>query len=247
MIKYRFVFTLLLWSMVSPLLAADTVSVSPADSKVLNDLAVTLKKYQIHAQSVRLLSPHLAEIETGSGSDTIYMTTDGKHIVVGSVIEVRNGKGVNLKNERTAKNVMKLVEDGNSITYKAAKEKAQIVVFTDITCGYCRKLHSEIPALNAMGITVHYLAYPRNGSPSAVATEMQKAWCSQSPQKALSSLFDGQPLPASKGKCKDTEVQTGYDFGQSQSFTGTPMLLLGSDLEPGFATAEEIGAKLGIR
>lgn len=245
MFKLRLAVISLLWSIAWPLLAEPQNPVSPADTKVLNHLAMALKKYQIDAKSVSLLSPHLAEIETGS--DIIYITTDGKHILAGSVIEVRNGKGVNLKNERTAKDIMKLVDDGNAITYAAAKEKAQIVVFTDISCGYCRKLHAEIPALNAMGITVHYLAYPRNGSPSAVATEMQKAWCSKSPQKALSSLFDGQPLPASKGKCKGTEVQTGYDFGQSQSFTGTPMLLLGSDLEPGFATAEEIGAKVGIR
>lgn len=245
MFKLRLAVILLLWSIASPLLAGLQNPVSPADSKVLKHLAIALKKYQIDAKSVSLLSPHLAEIETAS--DTIYITTDGKHILAGTVIEVRNGKGVNLKNERTAKDVMKLVDDGNAITYAAAKEKAQIVVFTDISCGYCRKFHAEIPALNAMGITVHYLAYPRNGSPSAVATEMQNAWCSKSPQKALSSLFDGQPITPSKGKCRGTEVQTGYDFGQIQSFTGTPLLLIGSELEPGFVTADKIGDKLGIR
>lgn len=245
MFKLRLAVILLLWSIASPLLAGPQNPVSPADSKVLSNLEVALKNYHIPTRSIRLLSPHLAEVETET--DTIYITTDSKHIVVGSVIEVRDGKGVDLKNERIAKSVMKLVADGNAITYAAAKEKAQIVVFTDISCGYCRKLHAEIPALNAMGITVHYLAYPRNGSPSAVATEMQKAWCSKSPQKALSSLFDGQPITPSKGKCRGTEVQTGYDFGQIQSFTGTPLLLVGSELEPGFATADEIGDKLGIK
>ena len=245
MFKFRLAVILLLWSIASPLLAEPQNPVSPADSKVLSNLEVALKNYHIPTRSIRLLSPHLAEVETDT--DTIYITTDSKHIVVGSVIEVRNGKGVDLKNERIAKSVMKLVADGNAITYAAAKEKSQIVAFTDISCSYCQKLHAEIPALNARGITVHYLAYPRNGSPSAIATEMQKAWCSASPQQALSKLFDGQPLPASKGKCKGTEVQTGYDFGQGQSFTGTPTLLIGSELTPGFVTTDEIAAKLGIK
>ena len=30
------------------------------------------------------------------------------------------------------------------ITYAAEDEKVEVYVFTDITCGYCRKLHRHI-------------------------------------------------------------------------------------------------------
>lgn len=49
------------------------------------------------------------------------------------------------------------------IVYKAPDEKHVITVFTDITCGYCHKLHEEMKDYNALGITVRYLAFPRQG------------------------------------------------------------------------------------
>lgn len=49
------------------------------------------------------------------------------------------------------------------IVYKAPEEKHVITVFTDITCGYCRKLHEQMKDYNALGITVRYLAFPRQG------------------------------------------------------------------------------------
>ena len=44
------------------------------------------------------------------------------------------------------------------IVYKAPKEQHVITVFTDITCGYCHKLHEQMSDYNALGITVRYLA-----------------------------------------------------------------------------------------
>ena len=41
----------------------------------------------------------------------------------------------------------------------AGQTKAIINVFTDVDCGYCRKLHNEVPQLNAMGIEVRYLLF----------------------------------------------------------------------------------------
>lgn len=50
------------------------------------------------------------------------------------------------------------------IVYKAPKEQHVITVFTDITCGYCHKLHEQMSDYNALGITVRYLAFPRQWS-----------------------------------------------------------------------------------
>ena len=57
------------------------------------------------------------------------------------------------------------LDDSEMLVFSPAAEniKATITVFTDIDCGYCRKLHQEVPALNDMGVAVRYLAYPRAG------------------------------------------------------------------------------------
>ncbi len=46
---------------------------------------------------------------------------------------------------------------------QGAEEKHVITVFTDITCGYCHKLHQQMKEYNDLGITVRYLAFPRQG------------------------------------------------------------------------------------
>lgn len=54
------------------------------------------------------------------------------------------------------------------IIFKAPQEKYVVTVFTDISCGYCKKLHESVDELNRQGVTVRYLAYPRQGADSDV-------------------------------------------------------------------------------
>jgi len=67
------------------------------------------------------------------------------------------------------------------IEYKADNEKYAVTVFTDITCGYCVRLHQEMKEYNKRGITVRYLAFPRQGPSGQVADNMAKIWCAADP------------------------------------------------------------------
>ena len=57
------------------------------------------------------------------------------------------------------------IDPANEIIFapKDAAVKHRVTIFTDIDCGYCRKFHREIEAVNALGIEVRYVAYPRTG------------------------------------------------------------------------------------
>ncbi|WP_414736189.1 thioredoxin fold domain-containing protein [Halomonas elongata] len=68
-----------------------------------------------------------------------------------------------------------------------------MTVFTDISCPYCQQLHQDIPQLNAAGITVHYLPYPRQGLSSAVAQRMASIWCSKYPRHAMDKAWVMKP------------------------------------------------------
>lgn len=70
------------------------------------------------------------------------------------------------------------------IVYKAPKEQHVITVFTDITCGYCHKLHEQMSDYNALGITVRYLAFPRRGLQSRGAGHEGHLVCERSQQSA---------------------------------------------------------------
>jgi thiol:disulfide interchange protein DsbC len=50
-------------------------------------------------------------------------------------------------------------------------------VFTDIDCGYCRKLHAQIGEYMKEGISVEYLFFPRAGLNSESYTKAVNVWC----------------------------------------------------------------------
>ncbi|MFL9802075.1 thioredoxin fold domain-containing protein [Vibrio cyclitrophicus] len=57
---------------------------------------------------------------------------------------------------------------------KAKNEKHVVTIFTDVDCGYCRKLHQQMDDYNDLGITVRYLGLSScAGIPSVNADEME--------------------------------------------------------------------------
>src|SRR5690606_39977911 len=60
----------------------------------------------------------------------------------------------------------KLDERDMIIFGPASAPQHTITVFTDVDCGYCRKLHSEIDQLTKLGVRVRNMAYPRSGPDS---------------------------------------------------------------------------------
>ena len=105
----------------------------------------------------------------------------------------------------------------------AGKVKATVTVFTDIDCGYCRKLHQEVPELNRLGIAVRYLAYPRAGIDSDSYNKIVSAWCSNDPLGALTKAKRGEAIPTRK--C-DNPVARQYALGSEVGVTGTPTVQL---------------------
>ena len=77
----------------------------------------------------------------------------------------------------------------NMIIFKPEGDSRAIMnVFTDVDCSYCRKFHREVPELNAMGIEVRYLAFPRAGIPSGSYNKIAKAWCAEDKQDTLTKV-----------------------------------------------------------
>src|SRR5262249_38516615 len=122
--------------------------------------------------------------------------------------------------------------------------KAVITVFTDVDCGYCRKLHLEVPAMNKMGVEVRYLAYPRSGVGSPSYDKLVTAWCSANRQDAITRLKRGEELPQ---KPCETPVAHEKELGQVGGLPGTPGIVLEDGrMLPGYMTADELGHLLGI-
>ena len=132
------------------------------------------------------------------------------------------------------------------IVFKPQGEtKAIINVFTDIDCGYCRKLHKEVPMLNAMGVEVRYLAYPRAGVESDSYSKIATAWCAEDPNQALTDFKTGKN--PSFAVCDDNPVASQFALGGSIGVNGTPAtVLMDGTLLPGYRTAADFAQLLGL-
>ena len=128
------------------------------------------------------------------------------------------------------------------IVYKAAQEKHVITVFTDITCGYCHKLHEEMKDYNALGITVRYLAFPRAGVQSQPEQDMKAIWCAKDRNKAFDDAMNGKGVkPAS---C-DIDIANHYALGVQFGVSGTPAIVLSNGyVVPGYQGPKEMKAFL---
>jgi thiol:disulfide interchange protein DsbC len=94
-------------------------------------------------------------------------------------------------------------------------------VFTDVDCGYCRKLHSQIAEYNRLGIRVRYAFYPRTGPGTESWHKAEAVWCSVDRQAALTLAKAGKEVPA-KPTCGTTPVAHTYELGQELGMRGTP-------------------------
>lgn len=177
--------------------------------------------------------------EVTIGPHVVYMTADGRYLLRGDLIEVANHHDLTESGRRAARlAAVERVGEKNMIVFGPRDAKHTLNVFTDVTCPYCRLLDNEVPQLNAAGIKVRYLAFPRAGIPSAGYDEMVAVWCASDPRKAFSDAKAGRAVPPRK--C-DNPVREEYQLGQVLGVNGTPTLILDDgELIPGYLPAADL-------
>jgi len=126
----------------------------------------------------------------------------------------------------------------NMIVFKPKISKYKVFVFTDIDCGYCRKLHSEIDQYLAQGITVQYLFFPRAGKDSDSYNKAVSVWCADDRNAALTAAKKDQKVPA---KTCDNPVDEHMQLGADFDVKGTPLIVTEKgNLYPGYLPAKQL-------
>ncbi|WLI76681.1 bifunctional protein-disulfide isomerase/oxidoreductase DsbC [Kosakonia sp. H02] len=218
------------------LLAAAFTGAAQAD-----DASIKQSLAKLGVQSSEILPAPVTGMKAVlTNSGVLYVTEDGKHIIQGPMYDVSGAHPVNVTTKMLLPHLNALEKE--MIVYKAPQEKHVITVFTDITCGYCQKLHSEMADYNALGITVRYLAFPRQGVPSEVEKQMKAIWCAKDPKQAFDDAMAGKGVkPAS---C-DIDIANHYALGVQFGVNGTPAIVLNDGyLVPGYQAPSEMKAFL---
>lgn len=222
-------------------------AVSPQQAETLKT-AIKKARPNIAVGDIRATAvPGLFEVDLGK--DTVYMPADGKYLISGTMYRVEANRFVNIADERLqpvrAQKLSTVKRDDMIIYSPKGKAKSYVTVFTDIDCGFCRKLHKEVPTLNEMGIEVRYLAFPRAGYPSPSADKLATAWCSDNPRETLTQLKSG--VSVATKTCAHNPVEAQFKLGNELGVNGTPALFKpNGEILPGYMPAAELAAALGV-
>lgn len=175
------------------------------------------------------------------GGRQLYASADGQFIIQGYLFQFKDGQALNLTEQAQSQSVAAAIDAiplKQMVIFAPEKPKTHITVFTDTDCGYCQKLHSEVPELNRLGVEVRYMAFPRQGMGSHGANTLTSVWCAKDPQEAMNKAKARQELPAAT--C-DNPIAEQYELGQLIGVQGTPAIVLADgQMIPGYQPAPQL-------
>lgn len=183
-----------------------------------------------------------------AGGQKLYVSESGDYLLAGELYKVTDAGLVNLtqqtENENRAEKIA-AIDESDMVIFTPKKPLVTITVFTDSDCGYCRKLHGDVPRLNDMGIAVRYLAFPRAGVDSPTYNQMVSAWCADDKLDAMNKLKSGKKLPV---ETCENPIEEQYRLGRALGVRGTPALVLEDGrLLPGYLEPARMAQAVGLR
>ena len=223
--------------------AAPAASTSPSDkgpSGKADPRAVIVKKIDgIKLEDVRL-TPVSGVYEVTHGADISYLSSDGRYAILGDMVDL--DADANLSEDRRRGIRARLIEtvpENEMLVFSPKDPKYTITVFTDIDCGYCRRMHSQVAEYNKLGIRVRYMFFPRSGPDTESWHKAESVWCASNRNDALTRAKNGENIKSPK--CPTEIIKRDYELGTKLAVTGTPAIFLSSgEMLAGYAPPNEL-------
>ncbi len=181
--------------------------------------------------------PGLSEVVYGA--EVYYITDDGRYFFNGSIVDLKAGKNITEDKRATGRlSVVSSVDESSMLIYSPEKVKHSITVFTDIDCTYCRRMHREMGELNAAGIEIRYLFFPRAGKGSKSYYKAVSVWCADDRHQAMDEAKAGKNPPR---KSCENPVDEHMALVERLGITGTPtMIMVDGTVIPGYVPAARL-------
>lgn len=208
-----------------------------ADEKTIRE-ALTKSMPTIQIDSVQ---PSVIKgiFEVMIGGNMVYVTDDGKYLLQGRLIDTQTR--TDLTEEKLGgarKSALEKLGQDKMIVFKPKIHTYTVSIFTDIDCGYCRKLHSELDSYLAEGIQIQYLFYPRAGKGSESYNKAVSVWCAKDRNAALTTAKKDQKIEA---KTCANPVDEHMALAAEFDVKGTPMIVTEKGtIYPGYLPAKQL-------
>jgi thiol:disulfide interchange protein DsbC len=183
-------------------------------------------------------------MEATLGGQIIYFSDDGKYLLQGALVETATRRNLTEDAQAVVRlTELKSIQKKDMIIFPAKGAPKHVVkVFTDIDCGYCRKMHNEMKQYNDLGIEVQYLFFPRAGIPSESSRKAIAVFCAKDQRKAMTDAKNN--IDPGNATCVNP-IESDYNMGQRMGVNGTPaMLLEDGTMMPGYLPAAQLLVEL---
>ncbi|NBS16457.1 MAG: DsbC family protein [Gammaproteobacteria bacterium] len=226
--------SLLLGAFIGLLLTTGWVQADPKAVEAALKLALPTLKADSVAES-----PIKGVYEVVVGTRLFYVSEDGHYLMQGAMIDLKTREDVTEKKLSGARlSALAKIGTDNMIIFKPKIQKHVVYVFTDIDCGYCRKLHSEMEDYLREGIEIRYLFFPRAGKDTDSYYKAVTVWCSKDRNAALTRAKNGENL--ARKECKNP-VDDHMALASAMGANGTPMIVTEKGtIYPGYVPAKEL-------
>ena len=197
------------------------------------------------------VAPGIYGITLSSGEEMM-TNADGSFIFSGDLLAVQERGILNISEQNRGKKRIKALstlKDENLVVFQAeGEEKGEVIAFTDTSCGYCQKFHAEIPALNKLGITVKYAAWPRYGLQSPAGKVIADVWCAKDRANAMTMAKTRRSVGETVAACDVTTlINEQISLGRQVGVKGTPALFtLDGRQIGGYRSAADLAKEFGI-
>ena len=188
-------------------------------------------------------TPMAGLFEVRIGPQLVYVTGDGRFLIQGSLYDIDNKKDLTESSKAEVRlGALQAVAEDRMVVFSPEEVEHTVTIFTDIDCGYCRKLHSEMGAYNDRGISVRYMFYPRAGIGSPSYNKAVSVWCADDRNQAMTDAKSGKSI---EDKTCDNPVSEHFLLGDVIGVTGTPAIFLeDGEMLPGYIPAARLDSYL---
>ena len=176
-------------------------------------------------------------------NEILYVSSDGVYLLQGSMYEIETRTNMTEQAKSVfRKEIVNEIDFTQAISFSPEKPEYELIVFTDIDCGYCRKLHNQVEEYMEEGIAIRYMAYPRAGIGSHSYDKFVSVWCAADQRSAMTLAKNGtDPEPA---QC-DNPISEQFDLGRAVGVSGTPALVtMDGTLIPGYMPPKTLKQRL---
>jgi len=175
----------------------------------------------------------------------VYVSADGRYMINGNLVDLKSKTDLSAASWAATRKVeLAKVPASQRLIYAPANPRHTVTVFTDVDCGFCRQLHSQIAEYNKQGIAVEYVFWPREGVKTTAGndtpsyTKAVSVWCAADRKSAFNAAMSGATPKAAT--CANP-VKDEFELGERLGVNGTPTIVTeNGDVVGGYVTPAQL-------